>query len=360
MSKHLKRKKILQFLNNDYPENLIPSKKIQNKYKSTIVDKKIILKKIKKRIETIQNFSRKIYSKKNQNSKLVKNSNFYFLFSSEQLKKDILKKQIQQKNYSDFLTKLKERKKYSILYGNISKKVFNKTYNRAKSIKGKVNDNLLIQFETRLDVLLYRISFSKSIKHSRQLITHCSVTVNGIIITIPSYQLKAGDILSINKKSKISSQLLNHLKKKLIIRQCKYLLSYKKILKYLKRNNNSNKTINILKYRFYLIYNKYKKLRKKSLLSKKLALIEAISKANNLKRILPTIPRKINSLNFIESMYKKRSRQNSLLAMQLSCLKPMHVEVSFKLLTAIFLYSPQKISFPALLNRDLITRSFIE
>lgn len=386
MARNLKLKTITPFLKGEFPENLILTKKLPKKYKQLLRDKKLIFKKVKKRLNSIENSIKQ--EKKIYNESI---GPIHFLFSSEQLKKDILKKQTQYRSFSEFLTKLKEKKKYSIIYGNISKKFFEKIYKQAKQNKGLLSDNLLIEFEKRLDVLLFRICFCKNIYTARQYITHNMITVNGKTLNIPSYQVKAGDIISINssKSHQISLELIEFLKKSLPNRQYKYIISTKILDKYLKTKKND---FNLLEYRFYCLLKKYSKSRKSHYSSRKFGLLEAISKIKYLKINYGQIfeSRKLNLnlendvkinefkqknyskgkvtnsskvktqnllLSFKQFLSRKRSYQQIIKGLRVNPLKPLHVEVSYKLMKAIVLYSPQKIGLSSLLDADFLSRS---
>lgn len=104
-----------------------------------------------------------------------------------------------------FKQSLISRKKFKLYYGNISNKLLKKNINCAfKIVKNKIvnlNNKFLELFETRLDIVLFRAKFSKSVRNSKQLISHGNVLVNNSIIKYPSYSLKTGDLISINKHS---------------------------------------------------------------------------------------------------------------------------------------------------------------
>ena len=186
-----------------------------------------------------------------------------FLFSANQIKYELFKKQ---SKFSDFKNQLKERKKLSIIYGKFSKKYIKKTLIQASKLNGKLNDNFLFLLEARLDVVLFRASFFSSIPSARQWISHNKILVNNNIINTASYRLKPGDIISISPQNKInlskkilqkinlhSSLQTNKADKQKLSRNKptnKFLVSnllFLKLKKFLKNSVNSKFIINYLK-----------------------------------------------------------------------------------------------------------------
>ena len=100
---------------------------------------------------------------------------------------------------SDYATQLREKQKLRRTYGVLEKQ-FRLYYVQADSRKGATGENLLQLLESRLDNVVYRMGFGVSRNESRQLIRHKSVTVNGVTVTIPSYQVSPEDIEPKNKK----------------------------------------------------------------------------------------------------------------------------------------------------------------
>lgn len=139
----------------------------------------------------------------------------HFLYSSDIAKRKLLGIENKNRFFSEFLYKLKEMKKFSIIYGGISRKYLQKALLRAQKSTGRINENLIIQLEKRLDVLLYRICFFKSINSARQAISHNWVLINGITVNIPNFLVKEGDIVSIKpeKRKDLVNQISNFLTK---------------------------------------------------------------------------------------------------------------------------------------------------
>lgn len=102
---------------------------------------------------------------------------------------------------SDYGVQLREKQKVRRLYG-ILEKQFRNYYKAAARRKGNTGDNLLHILESRLDNVVYRMGFGSTRSEARQLISHNAILVNGQKVNIPSYQVQAGDQVSIREKSK--------------------------------------------------------------------------------------------------------------------------------------------------------------
>jgi small subunit ribosomal protein S4 len=102
---------------------------------------------------------------------------------------------------SDYGVQLREKQKVRRTYGVLEKQ-FRGYYKEAARIKGATGENLLQLLECRLDNVVYRMGFGSTRSESRQLVSHKTVTVNEQVVNIPSFQVKAGDIVAIREKSK--------------------------------------------------------------------------------------------------------------------------------------------------------------
>lgn len=102
---------------------------------------------------------------------------------------------------SEYAIQLTEKQKAKYTYG-ILEKQFANLYEKAQRAKGVTGEVLLQLCESRLDNVVYRFGFAKTRAGARQLVSHRHVTVNGSIVNIPSYLLKAGDVVAIREKSK--------------------------------------------------------------------------------------------------------------------------------------------------------------
>ncbi len=100
---------------------------------------------------------------------------------------------------SEYLTQLREKQKARRIYG-LMEKQFHKLYAEAVRQQGVTGENLLRLLETRLDNVVFRASWGASRSQARQLVRHGHVKVNGKRVTIPSYQVRKGDIVTLGTK----------------------------------------------------------------------------------------------------------------------------------------------------------------
>ena len=102
---------------------------------------------------------------------------------------------------SEYGMQLKEKQKAKFIYG-VLEKPFRNYYAKASKMNGMVGTNLMILLECRLDNVLFRMGFGRTRKETRQIVDHKHVLVNGKQVNIPSYQVKAGDVIEIKEKFK--------------------------------------------------------------------------------------------------------------------------------------------------------------
>ena len=103
---------------------------------------------------------------------------------------------------SDFGVQLKAKQKLRGYYGNISEKQFRGIYDEAIRMKGDSGANMIGLLERRLDAVIYRAKFVPTVFAARQFINHGHVMVNGRRVNIPSYRVKAGDLIEVRERSK--------------------------------------------------------------------------------------------------------------------------------------------------------------
>ena len=101
---------------------------------------------------------------------------------------------------SEYATQMTEKQKVKFVYG-IQEKQFRNYYEKAARHEGNTGENLLSIVETRLDNVVYRLGFANSRRQARQLVNHGHFTVNGNRVNIPSYLIKAGDVVAVCEKS---------------------------------------------------------------------------------------------------------------------------------------------------------------
>ncbi len=108
--------------------------------------------------------------------------------------------QRRRRKLSDYGMQLREKQKVRIIYGVLERQ-FKRYFYLAEKMKGVTGSNLLQLLERRLDNVVYRLGFASNIRQARQLVTHRHFTVNGRRVTIPSYLVKVGDIISPKESS---------------------------------------------------------------------------------------------------------------------------------------------------------------
>ena len=104
---------------------------------------------------------------------------------------------------SDYGIQLNEKQKVKFIYG-ILERQFRSYYESAAAAPGRTGDNLLITVERRLDNVVYRMGFAMTRRQARQLVNHAHFTVNGRKVNIPSYLVKAGDVVEVAESSRSS------------------------------------------------------------------------------------------------------------------------------------------------------------
>ena len=106
---------------------------------------------------------------------------------------------------SEYGLQLREKQKAKFIYG-VLEKPFRNYYAKASRMSGQVGENLMILLERRLDNVIFRMGFGRTRRETRQIVDHRHVLVNGKIVNIPSYLVKAGDVIEIKEKAKSSAR----------------------------------------------------------------------------------------------------------------------------------------------------------
>jgi small subunit ribosomal protein S4 len=109
---------------------------------------------------------------------------------------------------SDYGLQLREKQKVRRTYG-ILEKQFRSYFKEAARRKGSTGENLLKLLECRLDNVVYRMGYASTRAEARQLVSHKSVMVNGSLVNIPSFQVKAGDVVSVREKAKKQTRIID-------------------------------------------------------------------------------------------------------------------------------------------------------
>ena len=105
------------------------------------------------------------------------------------------------KKISEYGLQLREKQKAKFIYG-VLEKPFRTYYEKADRMKGLTGPNLMTMLESRLDNVVFRLGFARTRREARQIVDHKFVLVNGKQVNIPSYLVKAGDVIEIREKSK--------------------------------------------------------------------------------------------------------------------------------------------------------------
>jgi small subunit ribosomal protein S4 len=112
------------------------------------------------------------------------------------------------KKQSEYAVQLMEKQKAKYTYGVLEKQ-FRNLFKKAAAKGGVTGDNLLQLLEARLDNTVFRLGIASTRRAARQLVSHGHITVNGGIVDVPSYSLKAGDVISVKSKSQTVVAILD-------------------------------------------------------------------------------------------------------------------------------------------------------
>ena len=106
---------------------------------------------------------------------------------------------------SEYGSQLREKQKAKFIYG-VLEKPFRNYFEKASRMKGQVGENLMVLLESRLDNVIFRLGWARTRREARQIVGHRHVLVNGKIVNIPSYLIKAGNTVEIKEKAKSSER----------------------------------------------------------------------------------------------------------------------------------------------------------
>ena len=102
---------------------------------------------------------------------------------------------------SEYGLQLREKQKAKFIYG-VLEKPFRNYYEKADRMKGMTGENLMTMLESRLDSVVFRMGFARTRREARQVVGHKHILVNGKCVNIPSYLIKAGDVIEVKEKAK--------------------------------------------------------------------------------------------------------------------------------------------------------------
>ena len=117
------------------------------------------------------------------------------------------KRQLKRSNrkMSEYALQLREKQKAKFIYG-VLEKPFRNYFEKAQRMSGMTGPNLMIMLESRLDNVIFRMGLARTRREARQIVDHKHVLVNGKKVNIPSYLVKAGDVIEIKEKAKSSQR----------------------------------------------------------------------------------------------------------------------------------------------------------
>ena len=121
-----------------------------------------------------------------------------FLGYNKKSKRQLIRRS---RKLSEYGMQLREKQKAKFIYG-VLEKPFRNYYDKADRMKGMTGENLMTMLESRLDNVVFRMGFARTRREARQVVGHKHITVNGRIVNIPSYIVKAGDVVEVREKSK--------------------------------------------------------------------------------------------------------------------------------------------------------------
>jgi small subunit ribosomal protein S4 len=102
---------------------------------------------------------------------------------------------------SEYGLQLREKQKAKFIYG-VLEKPFRNYYEKADKMKGMTGENLMVMLESRLDNVVFRMGFARTRREARQIVGHKHIFVNGRCVNLPSYRVKAGDVIEVKESSK--------------------------------------------------------------------------------------------------------------------------------------------------------------
>ena len=106
---------------------------------------------------------------------------------------------------SEYGLQLSEKQKEKFIYG-VLEKPFRNYYTKAEKMEGQTGENMMILLERRLDNVVFRMGFGRTRRETRQIVDHKHILVNGKCVNIPSYLVKAGDVIEVKEKAKSSQR----------------------------------------------------------------------------------------------------------------------------------------------------------
>ncbi|MCR5625983.1 MAG: 30S ribosomal protein S4 [Lachnospiraceae bacterium] len=107
---------------------------------------------------------------------------------------------------SEYGLQMREKQKAKFIYG-VLEKPFRNYYKKADRMKGQTGENLMVMLEQRLDNVVFRLGYARTRREARQMVDHKAFLVNGKKVNIPSYSVKAGDVIELTEKARSSQHI---------------------------------------------------------------------------------------------------------------------------------------------------------
>jgi len=282
------------------------------------------------------------------------------LFSLDQFVFEFSKRSHNLKKHGEFFHQLRERKKLSLFYGGVSRKHIGTLIHQAEKAQGGVSKNMVFLLERRLDVVLQRSGFSRTLHQARHYIAHKKVLVNDQLVSSPGYALRPGDVVSFIPA--FSHHLSNLTKSPQVIpekRPSGNQVSKKTCDEFFQWMSTQIQTGTPLKKQGVLFWRKG---------FKKTGFPQSLQAPQRQKAPSPlgrawsvllsnSVGCSQQSGRFLHLTGLGKGSPRSRLA-HVTPLKPLHLEISYKLARVVYLYAPQRLHFPFLLDLDLVRRSF--
>lgn len=362
-------------------KNIIKRENSFNKKKNTF------FKQLSPQIHNFININRfflKFTKKKKDTVEKSKVYKYKYMFSLEQLKGEFYRKPSRHNKYSFFKTLLEERKKCSLAYGCLNKKGMQKIFQQAKKFEGKFDENFVKIVESRLDVALFRICFFPTLFSARQWVNHGHILVNNSVIKLPGYMLKGGDIITVapDKRNALKRKISLFIAEKIKIRNFHYLVKIKTFYGIIKsciqKDFQKIKSLySVTSFNQKQIFEIKRDMEELKRIKKLFFLLSTFKGNKGFKNIVGKNTKKIKNLLKIFSFFSKKKEQSFLLpflksrnlftssrsltqrtaAFKISGTKPLNLEVCYKNMVAIFLYSPQKVALPVPIDYQYIAKS---
>lgn len=268
-----------------------------------------------------------------------------FLYSTDHLFFEFSKKYAQQKKASEYTLQLQEYRKLRMFYGSLSKKHLTRYFRLSTKTPGEFSKKFIQLLEHRLDVILYRSHFAPTLASARQLIAHNSIFVNNTRVSSPNYHVKPGDIITIDPKHQDS--IRRHLQESLKKAGPRQEISTPP--NHVKKNQAW--IHGVLSWLFSTLQDcgafRFYQTSWVPLVTYKRKDLKKFRETPNLFRGPWTLP----------IIYQGDS--NKVFA-QKPGTKPLNLEISYKVLSIIFLYAPQRVCYPVLLDFDRLKRYFLQ